>query len=430
MKEKKKLTYKERQKKEKRKLITKWVFVGLGWTALLGLFGGMVALGVKSCANKQNKTVEQPNVIERVNYTRDNQNDVHYVLNVNGYPFDYADCEHFIINNGTSNNGIYNVTENKNFVIGLDIHTSSHPSHPNTNGYLVNYLVGLRSANMQTFYSYWVSINELKIPVTQAPTIELTTQLTFYSSTEQIDDIDGDITVQNAWGLLLGLYATPINNEYIEVEMVTDIDRFAIFNVDNSLTVLIGADRSGTYTIFNGVFTDQSGTIYTKIKLEYMNIDGEYYIDYLGHLKQADRTDVHYTAYKGMYYTDLNGNDILVNECRYTTVGGQVALYNYAQWNNVQYRFLKIYKSYIVYNNSAYTGQDGIRNLELLNDSTIHTGGDGNALYDVFDLISMAFRSIASILGITILPGVTLGTLIFIPVVAIIVIFIVWLFKR
>lgn len=43
----------KQQKKEKIKNVLKWVACGVGWTALLGAFVGLLVLGLKGCQNKQ-----------------------------------------------------------------------------------------------------------------------------------------------------------------------------------------------------------------------------------------------------------------------------------------------------------------------------------------------------------------------------------------
>lgn len=57
-------------------------------------------------------------------------------------------------------------------------------------------------------------------------------------------------------------------------------------------------------------------------------------------------------------------------------------------------------------------------------------GNAGDALYGVFDLIGMAFHGLTDLWSIQVLPWLTFGTCIFIPLVVIIVLGIVRLFKR
>ena len=56
-------------------------------------------------------------------------------------------------------------------------------------------------------------------------------------------------------------------------------------------------------------------------------------------------------------------------------------------------------------------------------------GGLGGST-GVFGLLSQGFKSVASILGMEIIPGITLGLFIFIPFSIMILITCVWLFKR
>lgn len=57
-------------------------------------------------------------------------------------------------------------------------------------------------------------------------------------------------------------------------------------------------------------------------------------------------------------------------------------------------------------------------------------GGDSEGLSGVFSLLYQAFSSLASILNLQVISGLTLGTFIFIPLVVGLIIFIVHLFKR
>ena len=55
---------------------------------------------------------------------------------------------------------------------------------------------------------------------------------------------------------------------------------------------------------------------------------------------------------------------------------------------------------------------------------------DTSVYFNVFDLLGSAFTSLGGLLGIAILPSITLGTLLFVPLVVVIILFIVGLFKR
>lgn len=60
----------------------------------------------------------------------------------------------------------------------------------------------------------------------------------------------------------------------------------------------------------------------------------------------------------------------------------------------------------------------------------IYTGSDNSELGGVFGLLYQAFSSLASIMNLQVISGLTLGTFIFIPLVVGLIIFIVNLFKR
>lgn len=87
-----------------------------------------------------------------------------------------------------------------------------------------------------------------------------------------------------------------------------------------------------------------------------------------------------------------------------------------------------------VINGERYT-LAGIDNLllEFMSYEVVYVNNPSdnlNGLEGAFGLISRAFTAIANFLNIQIIPGITFGTLFAVPIIATLILFIVWLFKR
>ena len=104
---------------------------------------------------------------------------------------------------------------------------------------------------------------------------------------------------------------------------------------------------------------------------------------------------------------------------------------------------LKMTWTNYVYTELVFMGNSPLNNKQnqylneilLMANNDIFTGGfvdnsTTNGLLDIFTLLGVAFNSMAGILGIMIFPNITLGMLICLPLFALILFFIVGLFKR
>lgn len=101
-----------------------------------------------------------------------------------------------------------------------------------------------------------------------------------------------------------------------------------------------------------------------------------------------------------------------------------------SSWTNDDYRYITFIdklsldeRDFLTSFNSNEFGGNGF------DDITIISGGNGSVI-DVFTLLGNAFASLQNFLSINILPAISIGTLLFLPLVVGIVITIFWLIKR
>lgn len=336
----KKKSFKEYEKHQKAKAILKWVAVGVGWTALLGCFIGLLCLGVKGCNNKKSKMddnigvtttpLKAHNVVQPVDYS-------------NGY-----------FNNlqGISENGLQNVA-------------------------------GYTQEGTSSLQHYWTSAD------TYAP-----------------------------W---LGA-AMPAFN----LELTNNTSMYRLFTLK-----LDGEDGMQQYNVYRVTQPDTNdGVLY----FYYYN-NGTY-----GNIQIDDR-DFEYDTYTSVSITFPAYNYDWVMTSNDYVVNASFVYFNYSStyWllpdNYKVGSFYEMFRLKNDYVNQNY-GWAGRQQVIAQNEAGGNTSGSGsvsgsdNALYGVFSLLSMAFSAIASIMAISIIPGVTLGTLIVIPLVLTIIMLIVHLFKR
>lgn len=164
---------------------------------------------------------------------------------------------------------------------------------------------------------------------------------------------------------------------------------------------------------YNAIFTNEidgyfiiGGSYYTKLRatLE-SNVNSRSYNFRLVALNGNNETITIFNGYKNNDVYGWNNETLIANSelyfIRYTDV-----IYNEnTMWAFYNYLFVDTYESGIIGGNDTYIG-------------------------DTFILIGSSFSALTSILGISILPGITIGMLFFVPFIVSIVLFVIWLFKR
>lgn len=205
------------------------------------------------------------------------------------------------------------------------------------------------------------------------------------------------------------------------------------------------------YCIFDGEFTLGEDT-YTNV-----------FVQNIGHTIQSEFAGApanEVILKEIVYYNRFTDDSLIVAQSNYNTLPGVGSVSNPDWWNNnvrwawVNYMYKSImvkqansgYASIFEYsdnNGDAYWGLNqtfsGDYNQFTSAPGTIdnisvpsYSGDDASSVpwNSVFGLLSSAFSSVASVFNFYILPGVSIGTLLFLPLVVSIVIFIIWLIKR
>lgn len=178
---------------------------------------------------------------------------------------------------------------------------------------------------------------------------------------------------------------------------------------------LVGANSSYTYNY--GMFIS-GGQIFNQIKATYIDANGSYFEvqNNAGgsSYELVSGDNIKYFAYLEYVNTTTNVSRV-VNRRDYTEVekSGSIIrpVLKSSHWVSQSFRQITFV--------SGLSDSD-IANLGMFNNnsSNINNGIGGNiGLGNVFDLINQSFRSIIGLLSISILPGITIGVLMFLPLV-------------
>ena len=173
----------------------------------------------------------------------------------------------------------------------------------------------------------------------------------------------------------------------------------------------------GGYVYFDtGVFIS-NGILYDQIRWDVVNSSG-YYFDY-GKIYPQLAPSGNYVYQYLMYRRVDNGLYDIVNirdSQDFIKEDGGYAKYQLSSstWVNPNYRHILFLHD---------MPKDTLTKVERFNNNGLSSGSNSYVgdVSDVFTLISTAFTGILPILSITILPGITLGVLLFIPLVVVII---------
>ena len=181
--------------------------------------------------------------------------------------------------------------------------------------------------------------------------------------------------------------------------------------------------------VFSGVSFYSGGYVFDTIRFWYGNANGLYYNDN-GVLKQWNSYG--YATFEWVEYVNSATNlTIAVYQRTLTSEQGSnfsVMAYNLGgKWISEYYKEIRFFEDIndieitklSKFNNSSYSG--GIGQYTPTNDI-----GLGN----VFALLSQAFTAWVPIFAIQIVPGITIGLLLFLPLIAGVIVLIIWVVKR
>ena len=238
----------------------------------------------------------------------------------------------------------------------------------------------------------------------------------------------------------LNYYFDPIfdftNSYYFEFNTQLNYNGSYLESLDNTFV------QDATFTTSNpsatvvktydvGYFLS-GGDLFNQIKIYYANGYASRYMKMASGGYSASNFNVlssagfgYYTAM--IYYNTVSEKSVVVNSRNYgqfTDSDGNLQVYiaNSSTWLSSTYRTIRL----------ASESEETLK-LSVFNENsynTINFSGSDVGLGNVFTLITQAFSSFIPILSINVIPGITIGLLLFLPLITGIIIFIVWLVKR
>lgn len=418
----KKNKYDKEDKKYKILQILKWIFVGLGWSLLCAAFVGLLCLGIKGCTNKKSNNnptkinsdlINEPLMAFGVN---DTYNDYYYI---GGNRLSVQDMDGLESENVEEYRGL--LGDNSYFTInGLN-----QPINEVVCGIepQVQYYIYFNYDNTRVCSWYF----DLDIEVASGDLVAYQCGFTFENN-------------PSTWDSDLYTLFRPFMYRCLQ-QYEGDVINFN--NVINPFGVMgqpfdyfqLG-DYTGTYSVFKGLFiTIQDGTLYNEITITYLGATASRF----GTADEYNTAPSGNYQYMSMQYVKASNNQaVVVNSQDYVkaTSGsaiGQPVLVKSNTWLSSIFQNIRI----LVSDSSSgstlptknYTRLQVLTSFNNIGDTSglIMGGYNGE---NPFTLLSGAFKGIASILGINVIPGIALGVFIFIPLTITIILYVVHLFKR
>lgn len=434
----KKLTYKEKQKQEERKSKVKFGFAVGGFVIGVSIFAALMSLWVKGCEKRKQKQETETNTeINREGpkrnilgqdiyeggsgqYYIDNEDRAEMLDKVNplsSSTYSYSDyCAHLGLNFG-----------------GLEYYTWGGYSWTRTGAQAGTWYSYIPSTiNNLVYGGPWLKMYELEYSL-QNHHIGEPNPLCYISYTEeQFYQINTQTFTQ-----------TYTLENIVKVELTSD--RFLFTYEDNGDYSI----RSLEYARFSQNGWDNSNLRITH-KITSFRLDfyrwcefqltrvpdyaNEYGIDELKNLIYCN--DV--SGYNIFYYLDL----FMAQDKYYIMSPWWSNVYPLPGDDNGEYYQNNNHNDEVYDNEYLYWSSDTSKETYTLgqppqDDPGGDTpGGDnpgsegGGSLFDVFSLMSLVFSSIMPFLGYQIIPGITIGTFVALPLILIAVLFIVKMFKR
>lgn len=198
---------------------------------------------------------------------------------------------------------------------------------------------------------------------------------------------------------------------------------------DNSV---LSAEWVKRYTLIENKPFYSNGFVFDTIKLVYRNAYNKVFIIYDNVKKLiTDSTGIAYYS-EMVYENSVTGLSVVVNNRDYaaaTDNNNLIMLYQRSSnWVNTSYRVLKFFDTPFT---SQFEALNNFNNLAYGSDWY----ADNNVSTDVglgavFGLITTAFSSMVPLFAIQIVPGITIGLLLFLPLIAGVIVLIIWVVKR
>lgn len=425
---KKKITIKDREKQNRAKTIVKWVFAGLGWSLLLACFIALLSLGVKGCNNKSNKTAEVSEIapqrlspqkaINNMGYDylysntftlEDNEESVYtsYLQNIAsllGHGDSSRTQRADILLYQSNIEGAYNTTSgfNEIFECRVTLHDIPIQQSPLTYGYILKEVVLYSNGDSQACFQSlgWVHAPDLS---EYYVIFYLGGSRILLNTTPEVEDLIHVALLNPFYDFSSFAPNTFTFNEQIN---------FNAFKSSNLEMPYINQSASGPIDVYNGFFYS-GGELFNNITIRYVDAGGSKFMDKNANVIQASNGDTYYMALE--YHNTYTNRSLIVNSRDYATMkegsGIITAALLSSTWKTQAYRNILLVDN---------PSEQSIGELGRLNNnsSNINNGVSGaGSIAGVFDLLSSAFGSWASIFSIQLIPGLTIGVFFFLPLV-------------
>lgn len=433
--EKKKLNYKEEQKKLKtRERVKTGIYIGLLCLALGG-FTLLTVCGAKSCHNKQHQSNNtrvigdyslrsEKVAIDELPY----KYYYRYLDNYEGYDYCaesqvyYAEFDlrlKYVSSDISGDNGYYRdlryfalYINTRDGEVTCDLYGSETSDNidSSANGLYFTYFDGQGLLQPESYI-----------------------QIGFIDSSLDLMNYNGDNV---CIGFISNIIkANAVNNLNLNFDFNTQINRYAMIGQSNTVFGRVEANSPylGNNWCLKGYFKDGLNNYYQGIKILYTQANGTGYLDTSTNItsQQYKVFDLNGAQYTYLTFVRTDGTEVIVNKSVYIQFDNKETYTATSEWVADSFRHLTVFYLDNVNTPLPLQNYTPLEVLQMFNNNTYNNdlGGLGGAT-GVFGLLGQAFQSVASILNMQIIPGITLGLFIFIPFSIMILIACVWLFKR
>lgn len=439
--EKKKNLKKKKVDKEKLIKILKMVGYGVALTLCAGAFVTLLVVGVRGCASTprsiETMSVERSNEISNDRIKRDNVGvDTASYVWLSQYYYDEAPDVNIVsgyVSNGFRVSGSVGGQSFDYVLCSRGMIGSSY-----ANGLTFKKGDGQTTADViVASYEYHKIGGGLDMLTTTTTNINVGDIITFEKNDSYFDLIKND-NFKNSYNA-----GFIVDYSNLHMNFNNQINRYAPLGQDNSVFAV--GHTTGTHVFFKGLFRDAQGLLYNEMSATYVaggasqyTTDGSNVYIQPSEPISSMFISLSYRRVLEMSSEGVSTNLLTVNHASYTTVGDKYPVYtNNSTWLSYYFQSIDILYIDNSYDYSGlptgnYTRLDvltSLNNTSVVNGGGLSGGGTigGNS---PFSLIGSAFSALLPLFNVYLWPGVTIGLLLVIPLIASIVLFIVWLFKR
>lgn len=166
------------------------------------------------------------------------------------------------------------------------------------------------------------------------------------------------------------------------------------------------------------------------LKMRFMDGYGNYGTDDSRlSLEGGDGGQINSDNWKSLTYLSFANSDMLNNSITYTLQTASTKRYQstYLLTNSYKQCWLTFFRQFLINEGSIYIGGD---EETPTGGQVITNGTSTGGLVDCFNMLTFAFASVSPLLNIQVLPNITFGTLLFLPLVVLIIICVIKVVKK